>query len=204
MTTMIAPQAPQPSSSERPGSSAGSGTSTPSPRLSGPPVRQRQIAACQDRCAHARVADLSPGTNARTAWYASCAEPEGVAHVDALAQNLVALVDAVAGLRQVQAHAAQAAAARKAAEQLHAAFTRARGRIPHPGQAGPRQAGPHTAAGRAQPTSRCRWRLCWLRRQPGRTLPAPNPDRGSCSRRPGQGPLADSRSRNVAGNVLCS
>jgi hypothetical protein len=75
---------------------------------------------------------------------------EGVAHVGALAQNLIALVDAVAGLRQAQAHAAQAAAARKAAEQLHAAFIQARGPIPHPGQASPRRAGPHTAAGRAQ------------------------------------------------------
>ena len=37
---------------------------------------------------------------------------EGVAHVGVLAQNLVALVDAVAGLHQAQAHAAQAAAAR--------------------------------------------------------------------------------------------
>ncbi len=75
---------------------------------------------------------------------------DGIAQVDALAENLVALVDAVAGLRQAQAHAVQAAAAREAAEQLHAAFTRARGRIPHPGQAGPRRAGPHSAAGRAQ------------------------------------------------------
>ncbi len=75
---------------------------------------------------------------------------EGVAHVGVLAQNLVALVDAVAGLRQAQAHAARAAAALKAAEQLHAAFTQARGPTPHPGQANPRRAGPHTAAGRAQ------------------------------------------------------
>jgi hypothetical protein len=75
---------------------------------------------------------------------------KGIAQVGALAENLVVLVNAVAGLHQAQAHAAQAAAARKAAEQLHAAFTQARGRIPHPGQAGPRRAGPHTAAGRAQ------------------------------------------------------
>jgi hypothetical protein len=75
---------------------------------------------------------------------------EGVAHVGALARNLIALVDAVAGLRQAQAHAAQAAAARKAAEQLHAAFIQARGPIPHLGQARPRRAVPHTAAGRAQ------------------------------------------------------
>ena len=45
----------------------------------------------------------------------------------ALAANLVALIDAVAGLRQAQAHAAQAAAARTAAEQLHTALTAARG-----------------------------------------------------------------------------
>jgi hypothetical protein len=43
-----------------------------------------------------------------------------------LARNLVSLVDAVSGLRAVQARAAQAAAARQAAEQLHAALTRAR------------------------------------------------------------------------------
>jgi hypothetical protein len=38
----------------------------------------------------------------------------------------VALVDAVAGLRAAQAHAAQAAAARQAAEQLHTALAQAR------------------------------------------------------------------------------
>jgi hypothetical protein len=38
----------------------------------------------------------------------------------------LALVDAVAGLRAAQAHAAQAAAARQAAEQLHAALAQAR------------------------------------------------------------------------------
>jgi hypothetical protein len=56
-------------------------------------------------------------------------------------------VDAVAGLREAQAHAAQAAAAREAAEHLHAAFTQARGRTPHPGQAHSRPAWP---GGRAQ------------------------------------------------------
>jgi ElaB/YqjD/DUF883 family membrane-anchored ribosome-binding protein len=54
--------------------------------------------------------------------------------VGALAANLVALIDAVAGLRQAQAHAAQAAAARTAAEQLHAALTAARAHVTHPGQ----------------------------------------------------------------------
>ena len=43
-----------------------------------------------------------------------------------LARSLVTLVDAVAGLRAAQAHAAQAAAARQAAEQLHAALAQAR------------------------------------------------------------------------------
>lgn len=45
---------------------------------------------------------------------------QGLAHVGALAENLVALVDAVAGLRQ--AHAAQAAAARKAGRAVAGRF----------------------------------------------------------------------------------
>ena len=43
---------------------------------------------------------------------------DGTGQAGALAANLVALADAVAGLREAQAHAAQAAAARQAAEQL--------------------------------------------------------------------------------------
>ena len=47
---------------------------------------------------------------------------------------------------QAQAHAAQAAAARQAAEQLHAAFTQARGRIWLPVRGGDQVAGPGPAA----------------------------------------------------------
>jgi len=65
----------------------------------------------------------------------------------ALVANLVALADAVAGLREAQAHAAQAAAARKAAEQMRAALDRARGAAPIPDLAHGRAA---TPAGSAQ------------------------------------------------------
>jgi hypothetical protein len=68
---------------------------------------------------------------------------DGTAQARGLVTNLVALVDAVARLREAQAHAAQAAAAREAAEDLHAAFTQARGRSrtrarPTPGRPGGR------------------------------------------------------------------
>jgi MobA/VirD2-like, nuclease domain len=53
----------------------------------------------------------------------------------ALLANLVGLAVAVAELRQAQQHAAQAAAARKAAEHLQAAMARARSSVPWPGQA---------------------------------------------------------------------
>ena len=69
----------------------------------------------------------------------------GIGQAGALAGNLVALIDAVAGLRQAQAHAAQAAAARAAAEQLHTALTAARKRETPPGQARARSAR-HAAA----------------------------------------------------------
>jgi hypothetical protein len=52
----------------------------------------------------------------------------------ALLANLVGLAVAVAELRQAQRHAAQAAAARKAAEHMHAAMTRARSSVPWPAQ----------------------------------------------------------------------
>ena len=63
--------------------------------------------------------------------------------------GLAKLADAVAGLRQAQEHAAQAAAARQAAEQLHTAFTQARGRMLAPGRAETRlsEPGPATRAG---------------------------------------------------------
>ncbi len=53
----------------------------------------------------------------------------------ALAAGLVALADAVAALRDAQAQAAQAAAARQAAEHLHRTFTHARSRPPERGAA---------------------------------------------------------------------
>ncbi|HUY46053.1 MAG TPA: hypothetical protein VMV92_10050 [Streptosporangiaceae bacterium] len=74
---------------------------------------------------------------------------DGTGQAGALVANLVALADAVAGLREAQAHAAQAAAAREAAEQLHAAFTQARGRALHPGRVHPRPTRPSAPAGRA-------------------------------------------------------
>jgi len=70
---------------------------------------------------------------------------DGMGQTGALASNLVALIDAVAGLRQAQAHAAQAAAARTAAEQLHAALTAARIRVTRPGQT-PARSARHFAA----------------------------------------------------------
>ena len=75
---------------------------------------------------------------------------QGTGPAGALAANLIALTEAVAGLREAQAHAAQAAAARKAAEQLHAAFTQARRQVPHPGQARDQAARPGGPAGRAE------------------------------------------------------
>jgi hypothetical protein len=53
----------------------------------------------------------------------------------ALARNLVSLVNAVADLRAAQEYTAQAAAARQAAEHMHAALTQARERLPHAGRA---------------------------------------------------------------------
>ena len=68
---------------------------------------------------------------------------DGISEAGPLARNLLSLIDSVAGLRAAQAHAAQAAAARQTAEQLHAAFMQAKGRtsdmrradVPGPGLA---------------------------------------------------------------------
>ena len=68
---------------------------------------------------------------------------DGISEAGPLARNLLSLIDAVADLRAAQAHAAQAAAARQTAEQLHAAFMQAKGRtsdmrradVPGPGLA---------------------------------------------------------------------
>ena len=75
---------------------------------------------------------------------------EGTGQAGALAANLVALAEAVAGLREAQAHAAQAAAARKTAEQLSAAFSQARRRASHPGHTHARPARAGGSAERAQ------------------------------------------------------
>ena len=53
----------------------------------------------------------------------------------ALVANFIALATAVAELRQAQQHAAQAAAARKAAERMHEALVGAGAPVPWPGQA---------------------------------------------------------------------
>jgi len=55
---------------------------------------------------------------------------DGMGQAGALARNLVSLVDTVADLRAAQAHAAQGAAARATAEQMHSAFSRARAGVP--------------------------------------------------------------------------
>jgi hypothetical protein len=51
-----------------------------------------------------------------------------------LMAKLAALADAVSELRKAQQHAAQSAAARRAAEQLHADLVRARSRTARPGR----------------------------------------------------------------------
>jgi hypothetical protein len=75
---------------------------------------------------------------------------DGTGQAGALVASLMRLAEAVAGLRDAQAHAAQAAAARKAAEQLHDAFTQARGEVRHPGQAHIRPARPSASARHSQ------------------------------------------------------
>jgi hypothetical protein len=74
---------------------------------------------------------------------------DGTGQAGSLVANLMRLVDEAAGLRQAQAHAARAAAAREAAEQLHAAFNRARGQAAHPGQARARPSRPGRSTDRA-------------------------------------------------------
>ena len=76
---------------------------------------------------------------------------DGTLAAAALLANLVALAVAVAELRQAQQHAAQAAAARRAAEHLHCAHTRARSRAAQPGWAvRPEHAGRATAPAAAR------------------------------------------------------
>jgi len=70
--------------------------------------------------------------------------------VGVLVANLMELADAVAALRQAQAQATQAAAAREAAEHLHAALTQPRSRMPNFGQAQTRRAQARISLGRTQ------------------------------------------------------
>jgi hypothetical protein len=68
-----------------------------------------------------------PGDGLRTAArLLALTRGNGDDDLGSLARSFLAPVDAVTGLRAAQAHAAQAAAARQAAEQLHAALAQAR------------------------------------------------------------------------------
>ena len=74
---------------------------------------------------------------------------DGISEAGPLARNLLSLIDAVAGLRAAQAHAAQAAAARRTAEQLHAAFMQAKESTAHARRADAPGIGPDRPASRA-------------------------------------------------------
>ena len=83
------------------------------------------------RAPHRRIPRRSPEgdglrTAARLLAMTDDTGGDGMGEAGSLARNLVSLVDAVAELRVAQAHAAQAAAARQTAQQLYAAFGRAR------------------------------------------------------------------------------
>ena len=67
---------------------------------------------------------------------------DGTGEAGALVANLVRLLEAVHGLREAQTHAAQAAAARHAAQELHAAFSQARRMSPRPRHVRAHQPGP--------------------------------------------------------------
>jgi hypothetical protein len=76
---------------------------------------------------------------------------DGTLAVAALVASLLDLAAAVTELRQAQQYAAQAAAARRAAEHLHRAHTRARSRAAQPGRAArPEHAGRATAPAAAR------------------------------------------------------
>jgi hypothetical protein len=76
---------------------------------------------------------------------------DGTLAVAVLLASLLDLAAAVTELRQAQQHAAQAAAARRAAEHLHCAHTRARSRAAQPGWAGrPEHVGQATAPAAAR------------------------------------------------------
>ena len=92
---------------------------------------------------------------------------DGTLAVAALVASLLDLAAAVTELRQAQQHAAQAAAARRAAEHLHRAHTQARSRAAQPGWAArPEPASRATAPGRR--AQRLPWALPSRRGAPRR------------------------------------
>ena len=123
----------------------------------------RCAAAVYDRAARAPFGRPPPRTGegdqlrtaARLLAMTGSTSGDGSGEAGALIANLVRLLEVVSGLREAQAHAAQAAAAREAAEQLHATFTQARGMSPHPR---------HVRASRPGPAQR---RETHLRTPPG-------------------------------------
>lgn len=110
----------------------------------------RCAAAGYDRAARTPFGRLPPRTRegdqlraaARLLAMTGTTPGDGTGEAGALVANLVQLLEVVEGLREAQAHAAQAAAARQAAQELHAAFSQARGMTPHPGVVRARRPGP--------------------------------------------------------------
>jgi hypothetical protein len=118
----------------------------------------RCVAAGYDRAARAPYGRIprrsQQGNQLRTAARLLAMTGAGpgdlIGQVGVLVANLMELADAVAALREAQAHAAQAAASREAAEHLHTALTQARGRRPHFGQAHTRPAQASSSPGRVE------------------------------------------------------
>ena len=110
----------------------------------------RCAAAGYDRAARAPFGRPPPRTGegdqlrsaARLLAMTGSTPGDGSGEAGALIANLVQLLEVVSGLREAQAHAAQAAAAREAAEQLHATFSQARGMSPNPGHVRASRPGP--------------------------------------------------------------
>ncbi len=110
----------------------------------------RCAAAGYDRAARAPFGRPPPRTGegdqlrsaARLLAMTGSTPGDGSREAGALIANLVQLLEVVSGLREAQAHAAQAAAAREAAEQLHAPFSPARGMSPNPGHVRASRPGP--------------------------------------------------------------
>jgi hypothetical protein len=115
----------------------------------------RQAADAYDRAARPTYGRIPPHTRsgaqlratARLLALVGNISGDGTLAVAALLASLLDLAAAVTELRQAQQHAAQAAAARRAAEHLHCAHTRARSRAAQPGWAArPEHAGRATAS----------------------------------------------------------